>query len=300
MFLAASPSTTTTDSVSRYFDSGLSNVIAQDRHLLRADDAGRAVVREPAELGQRPDHEELRGERGHREIEALDAQTRQSEYDADEGGAHAGQHEGDENRHPRHAQHEVVRGERADRHERRRAERELARVAGQDVEPHRRQREDQERDQDPGQPVLIREERHDDESDDEQRGDRDPVLADRKDLLVLGVRGLELSGFAVQHQSRSEDSRTPGMRSIVLPRRRHAARVEESAGQRRGFVALSNSVLCLLSSVSTKRDRLFLAEQPFGANEQEQQARARTGTSPRCRRRRKARDRPPRAFRRRR
>ena len=54
----------------------------------------------------------------------------------------------EQHRHAGHAQHEVVRREGADRHERRGAERELARVAGEDVEAERREREDQERDQD--------------------------------------------------------------------------------------------------------------------------------------------------------
>ena len=77
---------------------------------------------------------------------------------------------------------EVVGRERADRHERRRAERELARVAGQDVEAERRERED--RGTESGSPrtqYCVRDERHDDERDREQQRDADAVLPDRED-----------------------------------------------------------------------------------------------------------------------
>jgi hypothetical protein len=51
---------------------------------------------------------------------------------------------------------------------------------------------------------LVRDERHDDEREEEQRGDRDPVLPDRKDLLVFGVGRLELPGFSVEHGFRPD------------------------------------------------------------------------------------------------
>ena len=89
-----------------------------------------------------------------------------------------------QDRHARDAQHEVVGGERAHRHERRGAERQLARVAGEDVEPECREREDQERDQDAGEDVRRRDERHDHERDEHDERDRDPVLPDRKDRGV--------------------------------------------------------------------------------------------------------------------
>jgi hypothetical protein len=158
-----------------------------------------AVVGEPADALQRPQHEELAGERRDRQVEALDAQRRQAEGDADRRRAEPGQREGDQRGQPRRPQLEVVRHERAHRHERRRAERELPGVAGEDVEPECSEREDQERRQDGRQPVLVGEQRHRDEGDREQDRHRDPVLPDRKHLLVGGVGGLELAGFAIDH-----------------------------------------------------------------------------------------------------
>src|SRR5207248_8955436 len=95
----------------------------------------------------------------------------------------------------------VVRGKRADRHERRGAERKLSRVTGEQIEAERGERKNQERNRDRGEPVLIRGERNDDERDGESSDHRDSVLPNRKDLLVLGVCRLELPGFAVKHMA---------------------------------------------------------------------------------------------------
>jgi hypothetical protein len=107
------------------------------------------------------------GERGHGEIEAADAQARQTEEDAHERRHDAAAGEASRIGMPGNAQHEVVRRERADRHERRRAERDLAGVAGQDVEAERGEREDQERDQDRREEVRRRREGNDDEGEHE-------------------------------------------------------------------------------------------------------------------------------------
>ena len=106
----------------------------------------------------------------------------------------------DEQRHAVDADHEVVGGVRADRHERAGAERDLAAVADQDVEAEGGEREDQERDQDRAQQVLVGDQRHGDEGDEQQQADRDPVLQDREDLLVGAVARLELAVFAVEHR----------------------------------------------------------------------------------------------------
>jgi hypothetical protein len=47
--------------------------VAEDFHFLRGDDAGGAVIGQPADLGQAPHHEELRGQRGGGQVKAADA-----------------------------------------------------------------------------------------------------------------------------------------------------------------------------------------------------------------------------------
>ena len=59
---------------------------------------GGVVVGEPAELRQRPLHEELRGQRRDREIETAQPQARQAEDDADRSGDEPGQHDAAEQR----------------------------------------------------------------------------------------------------------------------------------------------------------------------------------------------------------
>ena len=49
------------------------------------------------------------------------------------------------------------------------------------------------------QPVVAGQQRHADKGSREQRCEGEPILQDRKDLLVCCVRGLELAGFAVEH-----------------------------------------------------------------------------------------------------
>jgi len=52
---------------------------AEDDHRLRRNDARGTEIGEPAELGERPDHEELRRQGRHRQVEPLDPQARQPE-----------------------------------------------------------------------------------------------------------------------------------------------------------------------------------------------------------------------------
>src|SRR5262249_19940343 len=107
--------------------------------------------------------------------------------------------EGEEDRHSGNAQHEVVRRERADRHERRRPKRHLARVSGEDVETERSERKDQERDQDRRKEIRRRGERNDDECERDDDRDADAILPDWEDRRIRGIRRFELAGFAVEH-----------------------------------------------------------------------------------------------------
>ena len=99
------------------------------------DRARRRIVGEPLDAREQPVDEELRGQRRHREVEALDAQARDAEEHADD--------RRDTRRRAaattsglscRHAHHEVVGRVGADRHEAAGAERDLAAVADQDVQ----------------------------------------------------------------------------------------------------------------------------------------------------------------------
>ena len=127
--------------------------------LADRDRAGRRVVGEPFHARERPFEEELRRQRRDREIEALDAQRRQAEQDADQHRHHAAEQEHQDDVGLRQPQREIVGGIGADRHEPAGAERHLAAIAGQDVESDRREREDQHRDQHLGVEVLAGEQR---------------------------------------------------------------------------------------------------------------------------------------------
>src|SRR6185369_589353 len=97
------------------------------------------------------------------------------------------------------AQHEVVRRERPESHERGRAQRELTRVAGENVEADGGERKNQERNQDAGDDVRGRDKRNDDERGEDDERDRDLVLQNREDRGVRLVGRLELAGFTVKH-----------------------------------------------------------------------------------------------------
>ena len=172
---------------------------AEERALGRRRDPGRIVVGEPADVVEQPEQEELRGQGGDGEIEALDAQAGQPEHDSDEGGDHTRDEEAQDGRNFRNSEHEVVAGVGADRHETAGAERDLSGVAGEQVQAERGQPEHEELGQDRPHQVLRAGERGNDEREDQQRNHEPVVLADGEDRLVAGVGGLELACFAVKH-----------------------------------------------------------------------------------------------------
>ena len=76
------------------------------------------VVGEPADAQERPVAEELRRQRGHRQVEALDAQARDAEHDADQRGADAAEQQARRSAAcPSMRTYEVVGRVGADRHE---------------------------------------------------------------------------------------------------------------------------------------------------------------------------------------
>ena len=172
---------------------------AEERALGGGGDPGRIVVGEPSHVVEQPQKEELRGERGDGEVEALDAQARQSEHDPDQGGDHARDEKAQDGRNFGQAQDQVVAGVRAHRHEPAGAERDLAGVAGEQVQSERGQPEHEELGEDRPHQVLRAGERGNDEREDHQRDHEPVVLANGEDRLVAGVGGLELACLAVEH-----------------------------------------------------------------------------------------------------
>ena len=113
-----------------------------DRQLRRVDDARGVVVREPAELASAPiarrtARQASRPRDRSRCSRRLGRPKTMPNAAADQAGQ---QRDRPSSGRPWDAQVEIVGGERADRHERRRAERELAGIAGQQVQPERRER----------------------------------------------------------------------------------------------------------------------------------------------------------------
>ena len=172
---------------------------AKNLDMRRGNDARGTVVREPAELLQRPEDEELAGQCRHGKIEALDPQARQSEHDPHGRSADAAQRERHQDRHAVDAQLEVVGHERAHGHEGRRSERKLASVTGQDVQTECGKRKNQEGREDGAHPVLVGDHRHDHKGKYQKQAHADAILADREDLAILPVRRTELAGFTIEH-----------------------------------------------------------------------------------------------------
>ena len=143
----------------------------------------------------------MRAQGGDGEIEPLDAQRRQPEDDADEGGHDAGEDEQHGSGKEFEGGGEFVGREGADRHEPRRAERNLPAIAEEDVQPHRRDGVEQERQQHRMEQIFVGDGRNRDGREDAQDGDSPPVLADGEHALVGAVGGLELPGLAVDHVS---------------------------------------------------------------------------------------------------
>ncbi len=180
---------------------------AEEVEVRRVDRARWRIVRKPLHADEQPVEEELRCQRRHRQVQALDAQARDAEQDADQRRHAAAEQDRDQQRQPRYPQREVIGSVGADRHERTSAERDLAAVADQNVEADRRQRQDQVRDQQRLVDVVVAE-RADLEQGQQRNADKgeqqdciksDPVLADREDRHVGGVGGLELTVLAVEH-----------------------------------------------------------------------------------------------------
>ena len=172
---------------------------AEHRARRRGDRARRRVVDEPRDLVEEPDQEELGGQRGHGQVEALDAQAGDAEEQADAGRDQPGQHEHQQDVQAGEARRELERGVGAHRHEAAGAERQLPRVARQQIQAERRQRIDQERDEHRLQPVLAGQQRRQQEGRHQPERDEHPILDDRKDRLIGGVGRLELPGLAVDH-----------------------------------------------------------------------------------------------------
>src|SRR5690606_7670052 len=178
--------------------------------------------------------EELGGERGHRQVEPLDAQARDAE---DQARQHRGEPADDHRHHQRRAgqpNDDVVGDVGAGRHEGGRAERDLAAVAHQQVEAERGERQDDEGDQQREVDVVGREQRNQHEGHHEQAEHGPPVLQDREDLLVRPVAGLELSVFAIEHGlSWSVASvRRAGLHAIDDPLAEKALRADQQEQER--------------------------------------------------------------------
>jgi hypothetical protein len=157
---------------------------AEQRQVGHADRARGGVVGEPLDAQEGPVEEELCRQRGHRQVQALDAQRRDAEQHARHGGADTAEQDGDDHRHAFDANEEVVGRVGAHRHEGARAQRDLPAVADQDVQPHGGQRHDQEGDQDGAEHVLVGQQRHADDGKGNQQQMPNAVLRDREDLLV--------------------------------------------------------------------------------------------------------------------
>ncbi len=102
---------------------------------------------------------------------------------------------------------ELVGAVGADRHEGAAPERKLAAITGQNIESHGGERQDQERNEDSANKIFTAERpdlegvehRDADKGKQQQSGERDTILADRKDRHVGCVARLELAGLAIEH-----------------------------------------------------------------------------------------------------
>ena len=197
---------------------------AEQRGGRRRGHPRRVVVGEPADVVEQPEQEELRGERGDREVEPLDAQARQPEQDPDQGREQARDDEARDEGDLGQAQDQVVAGVGADRHEPAGAQRDLPGVAGEQVQPQRGQPEHEELGEDRPHQVLRAGERGDDDRERHEPDHEPVVLANGEDRLVAGVGGLELACFAVEHLFPLSRSSRPGPLAPRLRRQRLAAR----------------------------------------------------------------------------
>jgi hypothetical protein len=115
---------------------GAGKIDAEHLQLGRGYGARWAEVGEPGDPGKHPIEEELRRQRRNRQIEAFDPQRRQTEQDADNGGAQARQQQRHQQIDLRDAGHEIVSGVGPHRHEAAGAERNLPAIADEDVQAY--------------------------------------------------------------------------------------------------------------------------------------------------------------------
>ncbi len=186
--IATIVSTVAMDRTSRYRPTGVFRSKPADMQRRGRDHARRAVVREPAELGEAPLQEELGSQGGDREIEAAQPQAWHAEHEADQSSDAAAQDEAPEQRHARHAELDIVGGIGAHGHERCRAERELAGIAREQIETERGEAQHEERRQDRLEQVVAADLRHDQEAND-QNGQAARAMARCAKPRAPGRRG---------------------------------------------------------------------------------------------------------------
>jgi hypothetical protein len=126
MFFASNAITVTIAQCQQILGLGRAKLVTEDRDMLRGDHARARIVGEPTELDQHPHDEELRREGRDCKVEALDAQTGQTEQYPHHRRTQAPENERDDKRYAVDAQHEIVGGKRPHRHERGRTERQLS------------------------------------------------------------------------------------------------------------------------------------------------------------------------------
>ena len=181
-----------------FFDRGVDrpaqHVDLRGRHRPR-----RRIVGEPFDPREHPVDEELRRQRRHAQVQALDLQRRQAEHGADERSDETGEHQHDDEIELRKMHHQVVGRIGPDRHERGVAQRNLAAITDQEVEPDGGQRDDEEGDQDGAEHIVRRHIRYDEEGECNQSEDEPAILPDAQDLLIFPIAGLELAVFAIEH-----------------------------------------------------------------------------------------------------
>jgi hypothetical protein len=150
-------------------------------------------------LDEAPRQEELRGERRHREIEALDAQRRQAKQNADRRREEARRDHPDDDVDAGEIGRELVAGIGPHPHEGAGAERQESRIAGEQIEADRGERKNQKRNHHCLNQEAAAEIRDDNRGDEDDDGDADAVLPQREHRKVRGVGRLVLASLAVKH-----------------------------------------------------------------------------------------------------
>ena len=160
-------------------------------------DRGLRAARDRRHVVDGPFDDELAGQRGDGEIEALDAQARHADDRADQRRHQPARRQRDPERQVE-PHREVGRRVGADRHEGAVADRDLPGVAHQDVEPQRADDGDEDQVQD-RQVIFVDGERHDHDEQHRQHRHRPAGDRQRVERHVGGVGRLEDSGLAMEH-----------------------------------------------------------------------------------------------------